>query len=541
MPAKVHAGIYIFTERTIDFFMKQFLPIFIAITLLHASPSFANPTQTGITGLLTVPTADTLDSGNICVGLWGNINKKDDKHAAIMPVALTLGIGSFWEVYGTYPNLLLNGQEDRSGRGTADLGTKLRFWGKRNSTIKLAADVFLQRHISNDTALDGITDIGGRLIASLKTDRIGMHIYGGYLSPGDQPGKAFDKEILYGGGVEFSPSSRTKLTVEIVGSRNRDRTQDDPLEGSIGFQYYLSPHLTFNMAGGVGFSTASPDWRAIVGFSTCQGIGTYIKPVPSLGGTGDKKELKQEVVKPVKIIPITPLMVKSSAPVAPASKLEVPVDPDQEEIIIRPYGQITVPPQPPATPVVIPPVSPPVPSQEAPSKDRLSLKEEVTVSRNEAGVTNTIGEGETPLYAIDVKGDKVEVASAKPSQLSQKMKAIRKFRFPDVMFEYGQMELTDEVKKSLSEVAEQIRNDKTWTYLRIDGHSDGIGSDKYNEDLSLKRAIAVATYLITREGIDPARVFVKGMGKSKLLADNATAEGRKINRRFEILFLVPQE
>ena len=197
------------------------------------------------------------------------------------------------------------------------------------------------------------------------------------------------REILYGGGIEFSPTSRTKLTVEMVGSRNRDRTQDDPLEGSIGFQYYLSPHLTFNMAGGVGFSTASPDWRAIVGFSTCQGVGTYIKPVPSLGGAGDKKELKQEVVKPVKIIPITPLMVRSSAPVAPASKLEVPVDPDQEEIIIRPYGQITVPPQPPATPVVITPPSPQTTAQETTSKDRLNLKEEVTVPSNEAGAASS--------------------------------------------------------------------------------------------------------------------------------------------------------
>lgn len=529
--------------------MKRLLAISIAAAfLIPSSPSHANPTQTGVTGLITVPTADTLDSGNICVGLWGNLNKKDDRHAVIMPVALTLGIGSFWEVYGTYPNLLINGQQDRSGRGTADLGTKLRFFGKRNSNIKLAADVFVQRHISDDLNVDGITDIGGRLVASLKTDRIGVHLYGGYLSPGNPTGKDYQKEILYGGGMEFSPTSRSKLTLEVVGNRNRDRTQDDPLEGSVGFQYYLSPHLTFNIAGGVGFSTASPDWRAIAGFTTCQGVGTYIKPVPTLGlGPGEKKEKKQEVVKPTKIIPLTPLLTKSPAPVAPASKLEVPVEPDQEEIIIKPYGQITVPPQPPTTPVVLPTAalsasSKEISPQEAPvaaTKDR--LKEEVSVSRTETAVADTVGEGETPLYGIDVKGDRLEVTSARPSQLPQKMKVYRKFRFPDVMFEFGQMDLSEELKKSLSEVAEQIRNDNKWAYLRIDGHSDGIGSDKYNLDLSLKRAIAIATYLITREGVEPGRVFVKGMGKSKPIADNVTTEGRRINRRFEILFLVPAE
>jgi len=77
--------------------------------------------------------------------------------------------------------------------------------------------------------------------------------------------------------------------------------------------------------------------------------------------------------------------------------------------------------------------------------------------------------------------------------------------------------------------------------MRIDGHTDAVGSVKYNMDLSLKRAITVANYLITREGIDPSRIFVRGMGKSTPIADNSTDEGRKLNRRFEIVFLVHKE
>ncbi|WP_432613105.1 OmpA family protein [Geotalea uraniireducens] len=120
------------------------------------------------------------------------------------------------------------------------------------------------------------------------------------------------------------------------------------------------------------------------------------------------------------------------------------------------------------------------------------------------------------------------------------MTVYRKFRFPDVTFDFDQWSLSEEGRKSLAEVAELIRNDKKWVYLRVDGHTDNIGSSSYNMDLSLKRAISVASYLIAREGIDPSRVFIKGLGKSKPLADNATAEGRKLNRRCEILFLVPR-
>jgi outer membrane protein OmpA-like peptidoglycan-associated protein len=104
-------------------------------------------------------------------------------------------------------------------------------------------------------------------------------------------------------------------------------------------------------------------------------------------------------------------------------------------------------------------------------------------------------------------------------------------------FQQGKTDLTPEAKKMLSDVAEQIRNDKSWSYLRVDAYTDAIGSQKYNTDLSLRRAIEVASYLINREGIDSSRVFVRGMGSIKQMADNSTEAGRKMNRRFEILFL----
>ncbi len=501
--------------------MRKLVAIIITTVIFRATTASANPTQTGVTGLLNVPTAETLDSGNICVGIWGNYRKNNSSSAAkdafILPATITLGLSPFWEFYGTYPNLLFNAKEEASGRGTADLGTKIRFWGKRNSSFKLAADLFAQRHISEDQTIDGTLDKGARLIASLKSDRLGVHVYGGYLSTEKPAGFDFQDELLYGGGVEFSPSARTRVTIEVMGNTNRVKTLDNPLEGSLGLQYFISPHLTLNLAGGVGFSNASPDWRALIGFSTCQGVGTYIKAVPKLAQEPDSGAAKRPEIKAVKIIPLSPLLLQSAPPVVPANTLEIPLESATEEVTIKPYGQITIPP--PITSGISQPLS-----------------QEVPLTPN--GLTPA--EGGSPLYAVDVKGVAPVAALAATASLSEKTAVYRKFRFPDIAFDYDQWSISEEGKKYLAEVAAEIRNDKKWAYLRVDGYSDNIGSENYNMDISLKRAISVAGYLINKEGVDPARIFVKGMGEAKPLADNSITEGRRFNRRCEVLFLVPK-
>lgn len=522
-------------------FMKKLFFIIVATYLFRAAVAHANPSQTGETGLFSVPSAETLDAGNICVGLWGNLASKDGKQATTVPVSLTLGIGTFWEIYGSYPNILFNGKEDYSGRGNAELGTKLRFIGKRSSPFKVAADMFVQRQVSEDPVLDGTTNIGGRVIASYNTDRAGVHLYTGYLFPGKPADKEYRNEILYGAGAEFSPSMRVKVTAEIVGSTNRDKSIDAPLDGIIGFQYYLSPHLTLNLAGIHGFTNGTPDWRAVFGLTACQGVGNYIKPVPRLGLSGDESgDKKKEPLKVAKIVPISSLLVKSLTPEGPVSKLEVPVEPDKEEITIIPYGQVTIAPQPAAVKAVVPTHEEVAITR---SGEEVKLASAASSSLESSAYAYTMNrlEGVTPLYGIDVKGQNVKVASAERKQLPETMTVYRKFRFPDVTFDFDQWTLSAEGKKSLSEVAELIRKDKKWVYLRVDGHTDNIGSVDYNMDLSLKRAIAVASYLIAREGIDAGRIFLKGLGKSKPLADNATPEGRRVNRRCEILFLVQKE
>ena len=65
------------------------------------------------------------------------------------------------------------------------------------------------------------------------------------------------------------------------------------------------------------------------------------------------------------------------------------------------------------------------------------------------------------------------------------------------------------------------------------GHTDSVGSDVYNQKLSVKRAEAVTAYLVSK-GIEKNRVYTEGKGEKQPVADNKTKEGQAKNRRVEI-------
>ncbi|RMF10432.1 MAG: cell envelope biogenesis protein OmpA [Alphaproteobacteria bacterium] len=71
------------------------------------------------------------------------------------------------------------------------------------------------------------------------------------------------------------------------------------------------------------------------------------------------------------------------------------------------------------------------------------------------------------------------------------------------------------------------------TYVDVIGHTDSTGSEAYNQALSESRAASVADYLASK-GVIRERLLVRGMGERYPIADNATPEGRQLNRRVEI-------
>jgi OOP family OmpA-OmpF porin len=73
--------------------------------------------------------------------------------------------------------------------------------------------------------------------------------------------------------------------------------------------------------------------------------------------------------------------------------------------------------------------------------------------------------------------------------------------------------------------------------ISIEGHTDGVGTERYNQRLSERRAAAVKEHLLKHDVADGARIKSAGFGKSRPIADNSTEEGRFENRRVEILIL----
>lgn len=105
----------------------------------------------------------------------------------------------------------------------------------------------------------------------------------------------------------------------------------------------------------------------------------------------------------------------------------------------------------------------------------------------------------------------------------------------DVLFETGKASLMSGVMRALDKLVEFLGEHESRKVL-IEGHTDNVGSTTYNIDLSLRRADAVATALLSR-GVDAARIETKGYGEAYPIASNANAAGRQQNRRVEIVIL----
>jgi outer membrane protein OmpA-like peptidoglycan-associated protein len=104
---------------------------------------------------------------------------------------------------------------------------------------------------------------------------------------------------------------------------------------------------------------------------------------------------------------------------------------------------------------------------------------------------------------------------------------------PDVLFDTAQYNLKPGARERLARISGIVLAYPDLK-LQIEGHTDSIGSDEYNQRLSEKRAGAVRDYLVG-SGVSMNNVVATGLGKTDPVADNTTAAGRKLNRRVEMI------
>ena len=102
----------------------------------------------------------------------------------------------------------------------------------------------------------------------------------------------------------------------------------------------------------------------------------------------------------------------------------------------------------------------------------------------------------------------------------------------DAFFDFDKAVLKPEGKAKLDDLTGKIKGINLEVIIAV-GHTDSVGTDAYNQKLSVKRSEAVKAYLVSK-GIEKNRVYTEGKGEKQPVADNKTGEGRAKNRRVEI-------
>ena len=137
-----------------------------------------------------------------------------------------------------------------------------------------------------------------------------------------------------------------------------------------------------------------------------------------------------------------------------------------------------------------------------------------------------------PVVVAPPPPPKPKAVTPPPPPPPQPVAATKVTYAADAFFDFDKAVIKAEGKAKLDDLIGKVKGINLEVIIAV-GHTDSVGSDAYNQKLSVRRAEAVKAYLVSK-GIEKNRVYTEGKGEKQPVADNKTKEGRAKNRRVEI-------
>ncbi len=177
--------------------------------------------------------------------------------------------------------------------------------------------------------------------------------------------------------------------------------------------------------------------------------------------------------------------------------------------------------------------------------------EVATVNERVDGVQGQVEEAQTTLRDHDGRITRNEAATAEASKTAREAldRAVAAGKLAEgkllyetvlsddkVKFGFDQATLSDDARTALDAFAAQLKTENKNVYVEIQGHTDNVGGEAYNEKLGAQRAAAVKEYL-AKQGIPLFRMETISYGEAAPVADNGSREGRAQNRRVVLVVL----
>jgi outer membrane protein OmpA-like peptidoglycan-associated protein len=175
-------------------------------------------------------------------------------------------------------------------------------------------------------------------------------------------------------------------------------------------------------------------------------------------------------------------------------------------------------------------------------RDRIMLAARTREAENaKASAANSRVVAEVALNERDRANQDAARANEETARVQSELDALKATPTPrglvltlgDVLFDTGRAELKSGAGRKLDQLA-QFLVEHPDRRVQIDGFTDSVGTDSYNEDLSQRRADSVKAALISR-GVEPSRIGSEGYGKAYPVASNTESGGRQLNRRVEVV------